>query len=162
MKTILVSMGLAVLIVEPSTALARTRSYEATAHQVGAPLGQRAHRTVRVAWSHQPYRDQTCLDALGRAVPCNSVDAVRMVEEAGEEVTVTVANRTEVPLDCSVKGDGPRTEFQLPPMSVANNATVKLSTRGSQLVYVACQSQTGKSGHAPITFVYDYQTGKIR
>jgi hypothetical protein len=146
-----------------STAKAEPQGAGAAAGQLQAE----AARSVRVGWSHRPYRDVTCFDALEHAVPCDSIDVARVSEEAGEEVNVTVANRTQARLDCSIRGHGRRSVFRLAPRGVSNNVMVKLpSSSSEQLVRVVCQAAptTGVAPQpqAPVTFVYDYRTGKVQ
>src|SRR5262249_22293302 len=96
-KYAITKMGMAATLLalsSPSLSLAHGSTTNSVARWAAGAL--------LTAWNGTSYHEKTCFNAGGSSIPCDSPGAVQVTEEIGVEYTISVANRTAVPLDCLI------------------------------------------------------------
>lgn len=93
------------------------------------------------AWNGTSYHDRGCFDAGGRSVPCDSPCVVQITEETGTEYTISLGNRTEVPLNCFIRGGGwGVASFSLLTKGANHVATIQVPSTAKQFFEVVCEA----------------------
>lgn len=158
-------LGLAAVLVALST------SAVSLAHDSPSNSIKRwAAGAILTAWDGTPYRDRTCFDAAGISVPCAATAVVQMTEETGMEYAISLGNRTEVPLNCCIRGGrGGVASFSLLTKGANHVATVQVPSTARPFFEVVCEasvdqvlaSSSGSDrGRVRISVLHDVQSGK--